>query len=295
MDAYNARFVKDMKLPISIYNEPYFSYLLTLTDPYYDSVRKHAIFKKDIEEKGYEGFSSYNKQFIRSVLDDLKAKPEYKAFNEMDMSRFSRQTVVPKRELYTSVNKGKRFISIDLVKANFQSFNYAIPDFFDGYTTYNSFMESRSISNYLKESKLIRQVIFGEMNPKRQQSVQSYMMSLIAETLRYKGVDTSRFYSLSSDELVFEAGNNSEFEIMLFLEELPFDFRVEEFVLDQPFKQAYFVKRFTDNRVDFRMVPTAVMAEFIKRFEGRDVEEQDLFFYDENKRLARYMTTFIES
>ena len=37
------------------------------------------------------------------------------------------------------------------------------------------------------------------------------------------------------------------------------------------------------------MVVPANMAEFIKKYEGRQVEEMDLYFYDENKRLAKFV------
>ena len=52
------------------------------------------------------------------------------------------------------------------------------------------------------ESKQIRQVIFGHLNPKRQQTIQKYMMNLVVEILDKNGFDKCRFLSASSDEVI---------------------------------------------------------------------------------------------
>ena len=57
----------------------------------------------------------------------------------------------------------------------------------------------------------------------------------------------------------------------------------------KPFEKAYFVKEGVNGSREFKMVPTSVMAEFIKKYEGKPLEDMDLYFYDENKRLSKFM------
>lgn len=295
MTSYNANFMKDMRFPIALAKEPYFSYLLKLIDPYYNSIEKYNIFLAAIEKDGFDAFNKRNKLVMNSTLDYLTSKKEYSDFNNMNMERFARKMPIEKRELYHPDSVSKRFVSVDLNKANFQVFHYVCPTIFDGFDNYNDFMKSMGADDYILLSKIIRQVIFGNMNPQRQQKIQLFIMNTIAAKLQEHGVDMTTVYSMSSDELVFEASTHTQDSVTQMLSELPFSMRIEEFVLERPFVQPFYVKRFNDNSVDFKLVPTDSMAEFIKRFEGREVEEMDLYFYDTaNKRMAKYLEPHIE-
>lgn len=291
---YNKNFLKDLKLPVAVDVDPYFSHMMALTDPYYQSFEKYAIFERTFNEFGGEKVFEHNRKIVNATLDYVKAKPEYEVFNNLDMNQFKKEIRIESKDLYKSPNAGKSFISIDLVKANFQSFMFVQPEIFDGHETYNDFALSRGFNEYMLISKQIRQILFGNLNPQRQQKIQYYMMNLIAERVMAVGVDIKSVYSLSSDELIFEQNAHSVNVIKEAIAPLGMSVRVEEFVLDRPFNKPFFVKRLSDGSVDFKMVPTSVMAEFIKRLEGRELEDLDMFFYDENKRLAKYVTPFIE-
>jgi ribosomal protein S17E len=52
------------------------------------------------------------------------------------------------------------------------------------------------------ESKKIRQVIFGYLNPKRQQTIQKFMMNELFETLEKSGFEKKRFLAACSDEII---------------------------------------------------------------------------------------------
>jgi hypothetical protein len=291
---YNKNFLKDLKLPVAVDVDPYFSHLMALIDPYYQSFEKYDIFQRTFNDFGGEKVFDYNRQVVNATLDYVKDKPEYAAFNTLDMNQFKKEISIQAKELYKSPNAGKTFISIDLVKANFQSFMFVNPEIFDGHTTYNDFALSRGFNEYMLISKQIRQILFGNLNPQRQQKIQYYMMNLIAERVMAVGVDVKSVYSLSSDELVFEKEGHSLNLIKEAIAPLGFSVRVEEFVLDRPFNKPFFVKRLSNGTVDFKMVPTSVMAEFIKRLEGRELEDLDMYFYDETKRLAKYVSPCIE-
>ena len=285
---FNKNFIRNFKLPIAVDKEPYFTYFLNLLNPYFDTVRKYEIFKKVYQKYG-EGLFKHNSQKLNETLQYLSAKPEYQAFTKMDMSRFNKKLNIKSKDLYVTGNEGKRYISIDLVKANFQSFMFVMPEIFDGFKDFNSFAKSRDFNEVLLESKISRQVIFGGLSAARQQQVQKYMMEQIILSIFDKGVKEEDIYSLSSDEVFFEDKNYDIEEIQKLASDLGYQVRVEKFDLVKPFEKAYFVKEGVNGSREFKMVPTSVMAEFIKKYEGRSLEDMDLYFYDENKRLSKFM------
>lgn len=288
----NKNFIRTFKLPIAIDREPYFSYFLNLLDPYYDTLRKFEMFKKSFDAHGEMMFKN-NALILNDTLKYLSQKPEYVRFSKMDMKPFQKSLSISKRDLYTTGNEGRVYISIDLVKANFQSLKLVEPTLFDGHTTFNDFAISRGFDEVLLNSKITRQVIFGGLSPARQQSIQQFMMEKIIIDLIGKGFKKEGVFSLSSDEMFFEDVGYDLEEIKETANRLGYEIRVERFDLVKPFERAYFVKEGHDGSREFKMVTTAVMAEFIKKYEGRPLEDTDLYFYDENKRLSKFIETSI--
>lgn len=284
----NKNFIRNFKLPIAVDKDPYFTYFLNLLNPYFDTLRKYEIFKKVYQEFG-ESLFKHNSQKLNDTIQYLTAKDEYQDFVKMDMSRFNRKLNIKGKDLYVAGNENKRYISIDLVKANFQSFLFVMPEIFDGFKDFNSFAKSRDFNEVLLESKISRQVIFGGLSASRQQQVQKYMMEQIIFALFDRGVKESEIYSLSSDEVFFEDKGYNVNDLHSMASDLGYQVRVEMFDLVKPFEKAYFVKERVNGSCEFKMVPTAVMAEFIKKYEGKPLEDMDFYFYDENKRLSRFI------
>ena len=69
--------------------------------------------------------------------------------------------------IYNNSNTGKKFISIDLKKANFQALRKFNPEIVMncGHTTI--LLNISMVTNISKKSKYTRQVIFGKLNPRR--------------------------------------------------------------------------------------------------------------------------------
>lgn len=290
----NKSFIKDFKIPIAVHQEPYFSYLLDLLDPYYDCKAKYKMYLDDIGQDA-SSFFERNRELMHSTIKYLNEKKEMEVFNSFDMSKFKKTISVSGRELYKPENAGKKFISIDLVKANFQSLYIIVPELFDGFNNFNDFALSRGFNQTLLNSKITRQVIFGNLNAKRQQQIQKFMMSNIVDKLIKDFVKPDHIYSLSSDEVFFEVHDNIDVKyVNESLLPLNYDLRIEQFILNKPFENSFFVKEYGENKVEFKMIPSSVMAEFIKKYEKREVEDMDLYFYDENKRLSRFVESYIK-
>ena len=185
------RFVKDYSLPFSIAANPaipgvmhnIFVNELELYQDAFETVSKWNMLSEMINAKfngNVDKFITYYYDVRNTIINKLIETNEYKKFNEkLDMKQFNMQ--FPYRVKYTSsiFNQetiNKKFICIDLRSANYQILHkYGIvsePD-------YSDFMANFTEHEYFKDSKYIRQYIFGNMNPKRQITIEKYYMKLI--------------------------------------------------------------------------------------------------------------------
>ena len=200
---FRQRFVKDYNLPINIFDDNLFEYYIQLYD-FFPYLR----YKETIEkiENEYDGCVEKWLEYCASVRDNaingVIETEEYKNFNSMDLSQYNFTPICGERSCYTEETNGKRFLSIDLRKANFQALKY-VGVIYD--VTYEQFVNRFGGDGYIANSKYLRQVIFGKMNPSRQIKIEKYLMSKVYEAIK----DTTEKYgftifSMNSDELIFE-------------------------------------------------------------------------------------------
>lgn len=200
---FRQRFVKDYNLPINIFDDNLFEYYIQLYD-FFPYLR----YKETIEkiENEYDGCVEKWLEYCASVRDNaingVMETEEYKNFNSIDLSQYNFTPICGERSCYTEETNGKRFLSIDLKKANFQALKYVgvISD-----VTYEQFIHRFGGDDYIANSKYLRQVIFGKMNPSRQIKIEKYLMFKVYETIK----DVTEKYgltifSMNSDELIFE-------------------------------------------------------------------------------------------
>ena len=195
----NRLFVKDFLLPVPVCEPEYIEYYINLLDDIYDSKRKYAMFLDLYERLGEddEKFFVYGAEIQKKALDLLKESPAYNKFIGDSRELFSGYkwltTNVPKGQVYRGVNDGKRFLSVDLVKANYQALWYytrilneqtpADDDLVLGTDSFEDFIRKFTDEDYYVEAKKFRQVIFGNANPKRQQKIQRYIIDNILSFL----------------------------------------------------------------------------------------------------------------
>ena len=199
---FRQRFVKDYNLPINIFDDNLFEYYIRLYD-FFPYLR----YKETIEkiENEYDGSVEKWLEYCASVRDNaingVMETDEYKKFNSMDLSQYKFTPICGERSCYTEETNGKRFLSIDLRKANFQALKYAgvVSD-----ATYEQFIHRFGGDDYIANSKYLRQVIFGKMNPSRQIKIEKYLMSKVYEVIKDVTEKYSfTIFSMNSDELIF--------------------------------------------------------------------------------------------
>lgn len=212
--ALKERFCKDLQLPIKIFTEPYFTERIKLYDKHFGCLEKYDKFvemlKKYPTEQDY--FEEYN-ALKEKVITCLSENPIFKYFStEENMSRFDvPRHNIPRNSIYRANNIGKNFVSFDMCKGNFTALKHYSPNIFNHKDTYEDFIKQFTDNEHLIESKYIRQVIFGAINPKRQVKYEEYLMNFVLEdVLKYFPVEKVVYYS--TDEIVVELDEKIEFE-----------------------------------------------------------------------------------
>jgi hypothetical protein len=203
------RFVKDTGLPIKVFNSPYFESRLNLFESQFGAKTKFSEFVHMLSENFESEAEFFNEQdrVKQAALDYLSANSAMMYFSrEEDMSRFTiKNTGYPNSGVFKDCHVGKYLLSIDMKKANFTALRHYNASIFDDAETYEDFIGKFTNSEYIKQSKYIRQVIFGQINPKRQQTYERYLMDIIlASLLIHTPIERNQVLYFGSDEIVID-------------------------------------------------------------------------------------------
>lgn len=292
------RFCKDLNLPIKIYQEPYFIERLKLFDKQFDCIEKYNQFVELVNRCGGEQqyFELYNK-----VKDDAITylnQNEYMMFfaKEEDFSKFKIQNIgFSKNDIYHQSNDGKCFISFDMKKGNFTALKHYDRRIVANCDKYEDFLGLFTKESHLLYSKYIRQVIFGNVNPKRQVTYEQYLMDKVLTNVIQKFEKQFAFFTnksvvfFSTDEIVIEIDKEYADESFKIAQEIVkesqsknIDIRATIFVLrkitgaDGYIKQSVF-----DNSIEIKGV-NGIMMPYVLRelYEEEPHDSDDVFVYE---------------
>jgi hypothetical protein len=296
------RFVKDYSLPIQLVREPYFDYFLNLYDAQFNTKEKYKLLCDTINICGNEqNFMEQYHKIKDNILDAMKANSHYIDFNNAKLDEYN----IPvnnycKHDIFNESNIDRYFISIDLKKANFQAMKYYNKDLVFGFNTYEDFMYSFTDLDYMVQSKYIRQVIFGNLNPKRQIKIEQYLTyQMLSKLVDCDFIKVENIKMVSPDEIVCEFNiesyllyKNYDKQLTKMIKDLiNFDADIEIYKLNQikPFK--FYVKEFI-NKSGYELVcvPIIYYAQAHKMYNGLEINDYDLSFFYENQ-VARFLET----
>jgi len=202
------RFVNDYRLPIPIMGERMFKYHLNLYENKFGCKSKWLQLWDLIDQRFGGNPEKFLEEFYRireQVIQTVSTSEPFIAFNNCDMGVYPKVKLAPRcSSLYNEMNIGKKFVSIDLTKGNFQALNYVDRNILLNSGTYEEFISKFTDLYYIKESKYFRQVIFGKMNPKRHITVEEHLIGKVYNYIIERGVDPSTLVVANSDELIFE-------------------------------------------------------------------------------------------
>lgn len=281
----NRALIKDYDLPIAFYEEPYFSYFAKLLEPYFQIEEKIKLLNLSLSKTSISEFLVSYKKISEEMIKTISETSAYKDFNQQIFNlKTPPKGFEQAQRLYTSNHTGSQIYSIDLIKANFSVLKAFNPEIVLNAQSYGDLFTKFSDCKYLDGSKKVRQVIFGNLNPKRQQTLQRHYMSWVKHYLTEMGLKEDSILLSSSDELVFKT---EDFSIETKIKEafsqpetkaLVNDYRVNSFNLKIVHKDFDFcVKEYLNpqGKIEFKNVPQQYLAQVIKFYEKRPIEELD--------------------
>lgn len=306
------RFIKDMNLPIGVYESPYFEYYLDLYEPLFGSLTKWNELRKVVDDS-FNGNSALFLEEYHNVkecmLNDIKKSDAYNEFNTMDMNAFSIAKSpfanTPSSNIYKETNDGKLFVSFDLSKANFQVMKYA--NIIDSNLSWDDYVEKYTKLDYIKNSKYTRQVVFGNLNPKRQITLEKFIINEILKVvdmeLKQEDCGTNfKLVSLSNDEFVYEFdGTKYDLERVLYkrystgkrifnVSRIPIEVSVKPFKLELLQYKTYndkkvtcYLKKYLDHTIEIKECSKYYFSQVYKDLMGIQVVRDDLVFLMEGQ------------
>lgn len=291
------RFVKDYKIPIKIFREPYFGYQLALFDTYYDCVDKYSIFINSVNkypnEEEYYCFYNTTKDII---MNYVKTNSAFLEFNNCDMSEWNKVLATISKyqflskDIYKKSFVGRRFLSIDMIKANFNVLKHYNPKIFNNVETYEDFIHMFTKDENIVNSKHIREVIFGQCNCGRHITYERYLMAkLVLSVLNDEIQDTKVTRSVvffSNDEVIFDITDMSKEQIKkisdAFKNLTVVPLRFEQFTLKCIYKDNIddisYIKEFDDGKIAIKKYQSFYLPIIIKYLRNEPVIEEDLIF-----------------
>ena len=205
-----ARFVNEHRLPMPVINEELFFYHIQNYDKVFGTIDKWNDLC-ELVNKYYHGnpqeFVEGFKEIRENVIKTIKDGEAYQKFNNMDMNVYAvdkNKYKQKSKNIYHEGNIGKTLISIDLRKANFQAMNYVDKNIMLNSDTYDDFIRKFTNNQLVIDSKYFRQVFFGQLNPGRVFTVETYMVYQVLDFMSKYFNFPYTINSINADEVTIE-------------------------------------------------------------------------------------------
>ena len=189
---------------------------------------------QELFEKSEETISDIYEYKIKKsneIIDFLKTT---RAFNDLNDDNLIPDLFVNKT---FDFQPNKNYVSIDIVKANWEVLKKYDPSFVNELgDSYSDFLNKFDVPEIFHYSKHFRQYIFGNLNPKRQVRAQRVIIENVINSL----INTNlKVEFVKYDEVIYSYENINDLKVV---SELPDIFRVRPFTVDlvENFRVHYF-------------------------------------------------------
>lgn len=300
-DNLKKRFIRDVKVPLGITRNPYFLYRVKtfqesklFPDVYDRWVRFVDTLKEYDNEQDY--FEHYN-EVKDGIIDTIKGSEAYDRFNNEDMNRFAVPIdlrSLPSSNIFKPSNHGKRFLSIDMKKANFSALHYYDPVIFDGCDTWEEFVGEFTTHEHIKSSKYIREATMGNCNPKRHIAYTKYLMSKFLNLLlSYDDSYECQWYnsvvSFCNDEIVFDVTDFPDHDLASFkkfIKEIydgySVPFHVNTFTLYHIEPIGGYIEKHESGELVIKALDGNLIPLLVAKVLNKELQEEDLVFIHPN-------------
>lgn len=291
------RFVYNNNLPINVFAEPYFADRLFLLERNFSSYTKWKLFMKELQmfnnEQRYLEFYYDTEERIKEYMRQHKSYQKYYSCN-LDLL-FPTQKHNFNQNIYSKCNIGRKFLSIDLKDANFQSIKRFDSDIVFNKSYYRDFaLEFTNIESFVC-SKAVRQrifLIFYDIGKIEEYMINQYI-PIISEYFSFDDIK-----ALNKDEVVIDITGINDFyiddfcnSVELYSRSLGIDIKIEKYVLkeiikkvkDKVFQTSFYVKDFGFGEFALKKVNKVFYPLVIKGIYNYDICDSDLMFAKNSK------------
>ncbi len=197
-------FCKLFKVNIPLESESqYYLETLSLSKEYKDITdlaNSYTEFENWVERQGYNSVKEYKFQCLDKIVDFVKISSSYKKFDKFDYSSnkfFTKNRLNSWYEEQLNSDSPDYLISFDLSSANFNTINSFGSELGD---SWEHMCKGLFIHPVLIASKSFRQIVFGNLNPKRNGKIQLMRMNHVALAMDDDG-HGDRVVSINNDEV----------------------------------------------------------------------------------------------
>lgn len=287
------RFVKDYNLPIKIFDDDMFDYYIDLYDAMHGTKYKYQMLEQSVSaHRGEEGFMKEFNSIKDEIIADISSKDSYKELSKANPPlEYTGRYQIQKQNIYIPEFDRKTMCSIDLKKANFNSMRYYNFDLVNYAETYEDFISKYTAESYMKESKQLRQVIFGNLLPKKQQAIQKVIMGRIINAILDK-MDVTLTTMGTDEVIIHEVGSETSFFSVLsnLTEVIPIELldmlKIERFQLLHAHPTKPFYAKLTTGHLEIKNTPAVYYPQVYKHLLSIPIEVKDLLFEYEGERAT---------
>lgn len=321
------RFIEDTALPIQVIQSPYFEDRLSLFNKEFGAKEKYEKYISFVKENYGDDTHKFLEEYfaIRSrIIDDRANSVAFKAFNEdKEITSLFKdfKPVIGNVNPYTQeqVKEGNNcFLTFDMKKANFQALRKINPEIVLNAENYHDFIMNYADEKWewIADSKRTRQIIFGQLNPKRTMQVEKVFIGQLVEVLsKYESIAKYfTLFSMNSDELIYklnagedfnnaiDAVSNELYENALnkkgIFTQTGIHYRAEFFKLNCHMFKSHntdrhtqvYVKDFILNGTkEYKCADVKYFPQTYKLINNLEIKDTDLVFFHDNMELAKFL------
>lgn len=297
--------IKDYDIPIYYIDQDQFDEVIQTVDitGKYRKAIASVVAWCDVNGKTVEQFQQEVSEVKKAIIDYVQSLDTYKDFCNRTLEEipdsvttYDDKTVKfnKKLNLYQPDNDRQQFISIDLSSANAQSLIHGGVTNLPYIDLIKKFTTDETIKEYIYSSKAIRQYVYGNLNPKRQQYVEKQMITKVLDfMIGCFDIEKNDIYGYTTDEIIlnvtdnlYELWNNTKYEKLQneILDKFGIYASIEHFYLMRLKPHNFYVK-WVDKNISwynkypkFKCVPTKYLPQAIKYFQNKPVTDNDLRF-----------------
>lgn len=311
----NKRFTKDVRVPIGVFKEPYFSHRLRLFETLYPGLNeKYDAFVETVKSYDTTGqgngqpYMEHYNMVKDSIINAIKNSDGYNRLQTEDMNKYAVRPEfrnLPTKSIFKNDNNEHQFLSIDLRQANYQALKRYDSNIFNNTSSWEDFVGQFTDCKHIISSKYIREATMGNCNPKRHISLEQSMMCDILQRLidtaavKISIVDViSHVVSFNHDEIVFNV-TDMEWTRDKMLRNILFDTITEtlsDFDVHIEWFTLYYIKAIDgyielginedkQNFITTKSINNFMMPFLVRALRDEPLEDNDLVFIHPNHNM----------